>query len=224
MKATFSFLLLAFCFTASAQSVGTTVKFNKADQPALMLYLPYNEQVAEGTIVSKLKEIGYQPETKGTLFWKQTKVDGYYVYKGVVLKGADGQNQLVDLYFDVERRGNKKDNQSVVYMMTSKGGENFITSLSDASTYAAAQNFLNGFTSETANYKHGLDVTAQEETVKKAEKKLNDLMDEEKDLMKKITKLQDDLAKNKQAQANQQVTIEGERKKLEDLRAAKPGM
>lgn len=224
MKALFSFLLFVTGFVASAQSVGTTVKFNKADRPALMLYLPYSEDVANGTIVSKLKEIGYQPETKGALLWKQDKTDGFYVYKGVVLKDSGGQNQLVDLYFRVDRRGNKRDNQSVIYLLTSKGGENFVTSLSEPSTYAAAQNFLNGFVAQTATYKHGLDVTAQVETVKKAEKKLTDLMNDEQDLNKKIAKLQDDLAKNKQAQANQQATIDGERKKLETLRATKPAM
>lgn len=224
MRAALSLLFLAFCFFASAQSVGTTVKFNKMDRPALMLYLPYNEEVAEGTIVSKLKEIGFQPETKGSLFWKQDKTDGFYVYKGVVLKDSSGQNQLLDLYFKIDRRGNKRDNQSVIYMLTSKGSENFVTSLSEPATYASAQNFLNGFVAQTATYKHGLDVTAQEETVKKAEKKLSDLVSEEQDLNKKIAKLQDDLAKNRQNQANQQATIEGERKKLETLRATKPSM
>ncbi len=224
MKALLSFLLLTICVAASAQSVGTTVKFNKIDRPALMLYLPYNETVAEGTIVSKLKEIGFQPETKGSLFWKQDKTDGFYIYKGVVLKDTTSQNQLVDLYFKIDRRGNKRDNQSVIYMLTSKGSENFVTSLSEPATYASAQNFLNGFVAQTATYKHGLDVTAQEEVVKKAEKKLTDLMNDEQDLNKKIAKLQDDLAKNKQAQANQQATIEGERKRLEELKVAKPAM
>lgn len=224
MKVVLSLLLYAVCFAASAQSVTTTVKFNKADRPALMLYLPYNEEVAEGAIVSKLKEIGFEPEKKGSLFWKQDKVDGFYAYKGVVLKDAGGQNQLVDLYFKIDRRGNKRDNQSVVYLLTSKGSENFITSTSDAVTHAASQNFLNGFVTHTATHKHDLDVTAQEEAVKRAEKKMTDLTDEEKDLTKKLTKLQDDLAKNKQAQTNQQAVVEGERKRLDDLKGVKTGM
>lgn len=223
MKCLFVLLFIAFSLCATAQSVSTTVKFNKTDKPALMLYLPYNEEVAEGTILAKLKEIGFAPETKGSLFWKQNKVDGYYVYKGVVLKSAE-KNELVDLYFKVDRRGNKRDNQSVIYMMTSKGAESFVTSVSEPQVYAAAQSFLNGFVSETATYKHTLDVQAQEETVKKAEKKLTDLVSEESDLNKKIIKLQEDLAKNKQSQTTQQATIEAERRKLEDLRQTKPSM
>lgn len=219
MKAIFSFLFIVFAFTASAQSVGTSVKFNKADRPALMLYLPYSQDVAEGTIITKLKEIGFEPETKGSLFWKQSKIDGFYVFKGVVLKGE--QNQLVDLYFKVDRRGSKKDNQSVMYMMTSKGGENFITDASDPATYAQAQSFLNGFTTNTAEYKHTLDIKTQEETVKKAEKKLTDLVGDQKDMENKIAKLQADLQKNKENQINQQALIEAEKKKLADMKLVK---
>lgn len=221
MKTILSLLLFAFCIKGSAQSVSTSVKFNKADRPALMLYLPYDQDVAEGTILTKLKEIGFEPETKGSLFWKQNKVDGYYAFKGVVLKPDSGTNVLTDLYFKVDRRGRKKDNQSVMYLLTSKGSDNFVTAGSDPATYNAAQKFLNGFTSETATYKHTLDVTAQEETVKKAEKKMSDLLNDEKDLNKKITKLQEDLQKNKQDQVNQQATIEAERKKLADMKLVK---
>ncbi len=218
MKIFLPLLIFTFCINASAQSVSTTVKFNKVDRPALMLYLPYSEEVAEGTILAKLKEIGFEPESKGSLFWKQNKVDGYYAFKGVVLKPDSATNVLTDLYFKVDRRGSKKDNQSVIYLITSKGTDNFVTDASEPATYRAAQNFLNGFTSNTATYKHGLDVTAQEETVKKAEKKMTDLLSDEKDLNKKIAKLQDDLQKNKQSQANQQATVEAERKKLADMR------
>src|SRR5215213_652594 len=128
MRSIITCFLVVFSFIASAQSVNTSIKFNKADRPALMLYLPYNQDVAEGTILAKLKEIGFEPESKGSLFWKQNKVDGFYAFKGVVLKGE--KNELVDLYFKVDRRGSKKDNQSVMYMMTSKGGENFVTDVS----------------------------------------------------------------------------------------------
>ena len=217
MKAIFSLLLTAFCATSFAQSVSTSVKFDKSDKPALMLYLPYSQEVAEGTILTKLKEIGFEPETSGSLFWKQSKVNGFYSFKGLTLKGD--KSEVVDLYFRVDRRGSKKDDQSVMYLLTSKGGaDNFVSDKSDGGTFSAAQRFLNGFVSETATYKHSLDVKAQEETVKKAEKKLTDLVDAEKDMNNKIAKLQEDLKKNKEAQTNQQTLIEAEKKKLADMK------
>jgi hypothetical protein len=219
MKTTFTLLLFAFYFGTSAQSVSTSVKFDKSNKPALMLYLPYNQEIAEGTILTKLKEIGFEPETSGSLFWKQSKVNGFYAFKGVALKGD--KSELVDLYFKVDRRGSKKDNQSVMYLLTSKGADNFISDASDAGIYSASQRFLNGFVNETATYKHTLDVKSQEETVAKTEKKLAGLMDEEKDLTKKIAKLQDDLRKNKEDQAKQQMVIETERRKLDGMRQVK---
>jgi hypothetical protein len=221
MKSIASLLMLIIVINVSAQSVNTSVKFNKTDRPALMLYLPYNEEVAEGTILTKLKEIGFEPESKGSLFWKQNKVDGFYTFKGVVLKSDSSTNVLTDLYFKVDRRGRKKENQSVIYLMTSKGAENFITDASEPQTYTAAQRFLNSFVSETATYKHTLDIQAQEETVKKAEKKMSDLTGDERDMNSKIAKLQADLQKNKQDQLNQQVVVEAEKKKLADMKLVK---
>jgi hypothetical protein len=220
MKSILSLLLLVMFATASAQSVSTSVKFDKTDKPALMLYLPYSQEVAEGTILTKLKEIGFEPESKGSLFWKNNKVNGFYAFKGVTLKGD--KTELVDLYFKVDRRGSKKDNQSVMYLLTSKGGDNFINDASDAGTFAAAQRFLNGFVGETASYKHTLDIKTQEETVKKAEKKLSDLVGDQKDMEAKIAKLQEDLKKNKEAQINQHALIESEKKKLADMKLANP--
>lgn len=68
-------LLIAFLFTtimtASSQATFTTITINKNIQPGLVLHLPNNTDVAEGTILQKLKETGYSPETKGKLFWKK---------------------------------------------------------------------------------------------------------------------------------------------------------
>ena len=219
MKATLLLLLLAIGVSASAQSVSTTVKFNKKDKPALMLYLPYSQEVAESAILTKLKEIGFEPESTGTLLWKQTKVDGFYAFKGVTLKGD--KTEVVDLYFRVDRRGSKKDHQSVMYLMTSKGGDNFVPATSENSTFASSQRFLNGFVSETASYQHTLNVKAQEETLVKAEKKLTILLDDEKILNEKITKLQEELKKNKDAQINQQAHVDAEKKKLAEMRLEK---
>ena len=219
MKTTLPILLFLFCLNAAAQSVSTPIRFAKENKQGLMLYLPYSEEVAEGTILARLKEIGFEPESKSSFLLKNNKVNGFYVFKGVVLKGDEPK--IVDLYFKVERRGDKKDNQSVMYMLASKGAENFASDASDPAVYTAAQKFLNGFAAETAAYKHTLDVQAQEEGVKKAEKRLLDLQTEEADLTKKIAKLQEDLRNNKESQVTQQAIIETEKKKLENMRTVK---
>jgi len=211
-------LIVLFCALTSqlfAQSYAGNIKYNKVDQPALVLQLPYEEDIAEDFILDNLKKTGYDVETKGKLFWKKNKLDGFYIFKGVMLPGA---NNPLDLYFKVDQQDKKSKNASTVYMLSSRGGENFLSS-SDSFAYEASKKFLNNFVSESAAYKLNLDVDAQEKVVKDAEKQLTKLIEDEKDMEKKIEQLQRDLKKNKDDQVNQQQTIETERKKLADLKA-----
>lgn len=209
------FALITIIQIASAQSSYTSVSYNKTSQPALMLELPYNTDVSEGFIVDNLKKIGYDPATKGKLFWKQNKLNGFYVFKDVRLEGS---SQPLDLYFKVDQKTKKAKDQSVIYLLLAKGENNFVSSSSDEETYKAAKNFLDGFVDQSAVYKLNLDIRNQEEVVKTAEKKLDKLKDDEKDMQKKIDQLQKDLKKNEEDQKDQQKTIESERKKLDDLK------
>jgi hypothetical protein len=215
------FFLISFLslHSAFAQSSATTVKYNKTTKPALMLLLPYTEEITEGAIVQKLKEIGYNPETKGALFWKKNTIDGYYVFKSVSLR--DLSNQVVDLYFKVDQKSRKEKNQSYIYMMVSKGDEQFISSETEPLIYSASSNFLNRFVEQGAAYKMDVDIQNQDETVQAAQKKYNKLHDDEISLMKKIKDLEEDLRVNRQQQENQVKLIEVEKKKLEELRAKK---
>ena len=208
-------LFIALKNEVFAQSYPGNVSYNKVDQPALVLQLPHEEDIAEDFILDNLKKTGYDVETKGKLFWKKNKLDGFYIFKGVMLQGA---NTPLDLYFKVDEQGKKSKNASTVYMLSSKGGENFI-SATDSFAYEASKKFLNNFVSESAAYKLNLDVDAQEKAVKDAEKKLSKMMEDEKDMEKKIEELQRDIKKNKEDQVNQQQNIETERKKLADLKA-----
>jgi hypothetical protein len=164
MKKIIAVLLVAVAGKASAQSVNSTVSFNKIDRPALMLTVPYKESVAEGAIVENLKKTGYDAETKGKLFWKQNKVNGFYTFKSVNLNG-----NLVDLYFKVDQKSRKLD-QTNMYLLVSKGEENFV-GRDDTAVYNSAKRFLDGFVTETASYKLQLDIKAQEETVKDSERR-----------------------------------------------------
>jgi hypothetical protein len=211
---TAAMLLLSGSLHLFAQSSNTVVAYSKSSQPGLVLELPYNTDVSEGYIVSNLKKTGYDPETKGKFFWKQNKLNGFYVFRGVNLPGAPGP---LDLYFKVEQKSRIQKDHSFVYLLVSKGNEAFIAPESDTTANRAAVNFLNAFTEGSAVYKHDLDIKSQQEVVKSAEKKLIGLQDNEHSLNKKLQQLQDDLRRNKEQQDNQQKTIEMERKRLIDM-------
>jgi hypothetical protein len=212
--ALFIFAFAAFQI-ASAQASYTSVSYNKSSQPALMLELPYNEEISEGFIVDNLKKTGYDPETKGKLFWKQNKLNGFYIFKDVRLEGASG---IADLYFKVDQKSKRQKDASVIYLLVGKGENSFVSSDSDNDTYTAAKKFLNGFVDKSAVYKHDLDIKSQEDVVKDNEKKLDKLKDNEKDMIKKIDQLQKDLKKNQEDQKDQEKKIEDEKNKLDDLK------
>lgn len=206
---------IAGCFTSlQAQSYATTVSYDKTTQPALVLPLPYSENIAEDFIVANLKKTGYDAETKGKLFWKKNKLNGFYVFKGVMLNGLSSP---LDLYFRVDPKSRGAKDQSTIYLLASHGNENFIPP-TDTAVYTSAAAFLNNFVTESAAYKLNLDIEAQKEAVKESEKKLAKLIDNGKDMEKKLIDLQNDLKKNKADQEAQQKAIEEERRKLEELK------
>jgi hypothetical protein len=209
--------LCAGIATASSQATFTTITINKNIQPGLVLHLPNNTDVAEGTILQKLKETGYSPETKGKLFWKKNKLDGFYVFNGISLPALN--NQKLDMYFKVEKKSKSQKEQSIIYLLVSKGYDNFISPEVDSTTFLAATDFLNGFVATTASYRLNLDIEEQEKVVKNAEKKLAGLQDDEKSLGKGIEDLQADLRNIKNDQLMQEKEIANQKMKLEELKA-----
>ncbi len=210
-------LLLAASLTTFSQASFTPITINKNLQPGLVLHLPNNTEVAEGTILQKLKETGYSPETTGKLFWKKNKLDGFYVFNGITLPALN--NQKLDMYFKVVPESKSQKEQSIIYMLVSKGYDNFISMESDSVTFLAATDFLNGFVATTASYRLNLDIEEQEKVVKNAEKKLANLQDDEKSLTKKIEEFQADLQKKKNEQLMQEKEIANQKVKLEELKA-----
>jgi hypothetical protein len=220
-KMTRLYVMIAFLFTgvitASSQSTFTAITIDKKVQPGLVLQLPNNTDVAENTILQKLKETGYTPETKGELFWKTNKLDGFYVFNGISLAALN--NQKLDMYFKVEPKSKTQKDQSTIYLLVSKGYDNFISPEADSATFAAATDFLNGFVGTTASYRLNLDIEEQGKVVKNAEKKLTHLQEDDKDLVRKIDELQADLRNKKKEQLMQEKEITNQKVKLEFLKA-----
>jgi len=126
-------VLVTSMIAARAQSSFTTIQFNNKMQPALVLELANNATDAEGTILQKLKQTGYNPETEGHLFWKKNKIDGFYVFNNVVLPSLS--NQKLDMYFKVVQKNNEEKNNSTVYLLISTGNENFASPNGDTTLW-----------------------------------------------------------------------------------------
>src|SRR4030095_10789599 len=159
--------------TAKAQSSFTTIKYNQNMTPALVLELPNSASDAEGTILKKLKQIGYNHETQGHLFWKKNKTDGFYVFNNVVLPSLS--TQKLDMYFKAVKKNNEEKNNTTLYLMVSSGNENFASPEKDETLWDNSKMFLNSFIEKTTAYNLEQTITAQGNTVKTSQKKLSNL-------------------------------------------------
>jgi hypothetical protein len=213
------FILMAFVCPATAtlvaQSEFSAITMDKKIHPGLVLELPHNTEVAEGTILQKLKETGYKPETTGSMFWKKNKKDGFYVFTGVEL--PDLNNQKLDIYFRVEKNKTNKRN-STMYMLVSKGYDNFVSPEVDSITFKAATVFLNGFVAGNVSFSLQQEIDAQEKVVLNAEKKLKNLQDEEKSLHKKAEQVQVNISDNRSDIELQTKEIATQKATLETLK------
>ena len=202
--------------TAKAQSSLTTIQYNQKVTPALVLELPNSANDVEGTILKKLNQIGYNPETQGHLFWKKNKTDGFYVFTNVTLPQVS--EQKLDMYFKVVPKNKEEINNSRLYLLVSNGNENFISPDADSSLWNSTRMFFNGFVERTEAFSLEGDITTQENAVQLSQKKLTTLQDDERDLVEKIKKYQDDLSLNRDNQKDQQMDTEKQAILLENLK------
>ncbi len=200
----------------AAQTSSTTIQYNKVMRPALSVELPNSSDDAEATILQKLKSVGYNPETTGSLFWKNNRKDGFYVFNNVALPSV--ANQKLDMYFKVVPKNKQEINNSTVYLLLTTGNENFISPENDPLLWADAETFLQGFSASTTAYSLEQNIKRQENIVGDSRKKMNSLQNDGQGIENKIKSLQSDLMKNKNDQADQQMTVELQEKSLEMLR------
>lgn len=106
--------------------------------------------------------------------------------------------------------------KSALYLIVSKGYDNFVSPQSDSASYRAARRFLNGFIKETAAYKLAIVIEEEQERIDDSEKKLKTMKEEENELQRKMDDLKKDISDNKAEQQNFQSKIQGQKKVLDD--------
>jgi len=207
MKKIYLFAIASIAFVnLMAQARNTTTEYQKVMRPAIVSDMPFPEKVVNGAIEDKLGKMGY----KG----KSTK--GFTLYSGVRVPEIGAGTY--DLYFLVDRVSKKDKDNSTVTLMVSKGFDNFVSDTSDVSAFNNAKTYLNSLRDVTAAYDLELQIADQEDAIKKADKKYNNLVDEATDLQKKKRKLEDQIAENIAAQAAQKTESEKQKQILETLR------
>lgn len=202
MKRTFLLItLFTLSILSKAQSYEGTIQYDKKKQQAIVIEYDYPPQAVENALVQKLEKLGYKAkEEKGLL----NKDRGFIVFKNAYVTAIS--NDRMDYIIKVERKSRKEDDESVLYLVMVKGDENALVKM-DAENVGKAKVFLNTMLPEIEAAHLEIQIKDQEEVVVKAEKKLNDLKDDQASLEKK-------LAQNKTDQENTQKDIEAQKNSL----------
>jgi hypothetical protein len=204
LKLLFSFLCTAlFTIASFAQARSAFIKFKDAQRPSVIYEFAFPEKTVEKAVDDKMEKLGY----KG----KQSK--SFVVYNGVTL--SELGNQPLDMYFKFDGR---REN-TTVYLMLSKGNENFISESDDASTIDNAKSFIQTLTTGIEAYDLEQQIAKQENDFKKAEKRYQKLVNDADDLQKSKIKIEGKIEENLKDQKDQQAEIEKQRQIFETLKS-----
>lgn len=204
------FILLSTIAMAQAKSVQGIAEYQKSKLPAAVIELPYAPSTIEAAVDEHFSKKGQKP----------ANAKDYKVFRNVDLGGSD----RYDAYLKVERKSRKEKEAAVVYMVVTKPNE-LITakSGSDQAGVSEARNFLDKLVPDVEEYQLKLDIAAQEEVIRKAEKKYNSLLSDSTDLYKRKQQLEEKITENSQSLQSQQAELEKERQALEAIRQRRKG-
>lgn len=201
-------LLAATLLTTAVFSQSTTgkIEYHKGEKVSATVEYPYSAEVVQGGIREFLSK-------KST---KSERSKGFDIYRYVKLNEHDAE--LHDVHVKVQSKG-RKDNGSVVHLLLGRPGENVgLRAADDHHKHEEAKTLLNELAPSIEAFKLETDIKEQETTVSKQEKKLTTLIEDQKDMEKKIKSLQDKLEQNKLEQKKQADEAARQHTLLENLR------
>ncbi len=221
---TFFFILVAgFSFAQNstfenAAAKKSYIEFNGGNYNGFEIELNAPSDIVEDAIKQKFKSMGTKPK----------EIKGFMVYRNVLLASIDPVKP-VDAFIKVERKSKKEKDQTLIYFISSAPGEIADEKLkADASAKAGitvlenGDAFLLGMIPAVKLGVYDKDLANQQTIVKKEEKNLANLKEDQEELEKKIRKLQSDLEYNRKAQERQSIEVENVKSKLNELVAKKP--
>ena len=182
---------------ARSQAFPSKIDFQKTQQSGAAIQLPYASGTVEDAVKEYMTKRGY----------KSSSTKGFIVFRSAPLDSLD--TDLSDLYFSVERKSRKESDVTIITLLPAKKNEDLLTrSQTDSTRIDRARYFLDNMAPQIDAYQVQLQVNSQTDVMKKAEKKMNNLMSDQNDLNKKIRKLQSDSAQNKKDQIKEAAELQ----------------
>lgn len=203
MKQIYLLLVSAFTITiaASSQSYESNIQYDKKKQQAIAIDYSYSPEAVQNAIIQKMEKMGYRAKEEKGLF---NKDKGFLVFKNAYV--TEISKDKMDFLIKVERKSRKASDESTLYMIMTKDGDNALLKM-EPDDINKAKSFLNDMLPAVEAADLEIRIKDQEEAVTKAEKKLRDLKDDQLSLEKK-------LEDNKATQEATQKDIEAQKQAL----------
>lgn len=184
---------------------GITV--NKQEETAVSGEFLFSEEIIQTVLRERLSGLDAKDE----------KRNGFIVYKGIRI--TELSPDKLDLYIRIDQAEGKEHDNTVVRLLVSRGYDNFIREGTDQQIIDNLKTFLQSLQSAAEALSLKRNIEAQEELLKKAERRRNDLIDDLAELRKKIAKLQNELDEKTVSLNQQQTVVDKEALRLQELRS-----
>jgi hypothetical protein len=203
-------LLTAFTLQAEAQKPTKQypgkVKYQKTEQDATIFDVPYPADQVEGGLKDLAAKQGVKVKEK----------NGFYEARNLVLKNVDHKKH--DVYYKVEKNGR---NESKVYFILAEPGEDLVNRTSSHAALAASAAggavILASIAPHLDEHDFNMVKLQQEDAIKKAEKKLAGLQDEQSKLQKRLADINTELEKNAKDQNLATTELESKKSALAEF-------
>jgi len=204
-----SLFLSSFAFS---QAQLGTVEYRKKDRQAVVIYSQYPPDLVVDAIMQRMEQAGNKGREDKAFLSKSSVLE----FKNASIPEFNIRG--VDMVFKVEPRNKKEKDESVVYLILMRGVDDFVTSTSDPELIESSKNFLSSHKPRIEAQNLEMEIGKQDELVRKEEKKLESMMQEQLDLEKKVKALQDKLLLNKKDQETQLAAITNQKTILENMK------
>ena len=194
---------------AQSTPVEGKVEYDKVMVPCYNIELPVSEEVATEAIKNRFKKMGANgKERKGFLEFKNVNI-------------PELKTGLVDAYIKIEQKTKKEKKSAMSFIITEPGVAPSSSSTEASSSIASAGAFglLSSLSENSADYGLNLEIKAQEDKVKKAEKEYKNAVNEGEALQNELKKVQYEIDANRNRQQNQAQEVNKQKELLLQIQA-----
>ncbi len=198
--------VLMFTVISFSQAYETNITYDKKKQRAIAIDYAYPQEAVQNAITTRIQKEGHNMKAEKGLF---NKDKGFIVVKDAFV--TEISEERLDYILKVDRKSRKDKDESTLYLVVNKNGEDLINTMS-AEEIRRIKSFMVDLAPDIEEANLELQIKAQDDAVVKAEKKYKDLQNEKASLEKK-------LQKNLEEIEAQEKNIESQRSALELLKS-----